>query len=120
MGYRLHETAVKELKELRVRLLNLVGHRVLTAEQAQKEHWEAVRRLYATALTDDGRTCIPICCNGCGKIVVVASDVQRYNCNCSPNVERYTVKSMQIDLPIGTSPITDLISPGGAAASPRS
>lgn len=98
-------------------MLRLVGARVITAEQARKQHWETVRRVMAQAVSDDGKTAFPIICNGCGEITVVASDVQRYRCKCSPDVERYTAQSRFLDLPIGKSAVTDLIaSTGGRAA----
>lgn len=116
MAAHLHPDAYKELTELRKTLLALFSARIITREQAKKRHYDAVRRLYSQALTDDGRSCFPIKCNSCGEISVIAEDVKTYRCRCSPNTDRWVSKSWRVDLPIGTSQVKDFLTPSGDSA----
>jgi hypothetical protein len=111
MAAHLHPDAYEELRRERKRIMGLFVARIITREQARRQHFEACRRIYSQAVTDDGRSCFPIKCSGCGEITVIAEDVKTYRCHCSPHEDRWVSKSWRVDLPIGTNQIRDFMSP---------
>lgn len=111
MSLRMHPDGIKELEESQRRIMRLVTAHVLTAEQGKRQHLEVLKRVCAQAMTEDGEAQLAIKCNGCGKILVVAHDVRTYVCTCSSK-ERFVSQSRDLRLPIGTDPISHLISGG--------
>jgi len=110
--YRLRAGAIQELEDEQNRVLRLVGMHLITAAQGRTMIFDAIKKFCASTETmeevRDGDT-FPILCNGCGKVVIVASDVIEYRCHCSPNTLRYTFKSRKLDAPIGKGAIESMI-----------
>jgi len=109
--YRLHPKAIQELDERRKTIASALGAHIISEQQAREQAWDALKRLIAQAMVEvaDGESTdnVPIVCNGCGKVVVVAGDVLRYECPCSPSTERYTFQSRKLDLPLGAGRVED-------------
>jgi hypothetical protein len=102
------EVAIKEIEQLRADLLRQIDFGLITTEQAKTIHWEKMRALMAQCRqeTGPGTRQIPIQCD-CGRVSVIASDVLRFTCVCSPHRERFPFQHRQIDLSLGiTSAIT--------------
>lgn len=107
--YRLPEGAYEELDEAKRLAISAVSAHILTAEQAQRSFMDKVKRIIGSCLREDDSDTFPIICNGCGKVNVVASDVTRYECKCSPGVARYTFQSRRLDIQLGKSGFQDLM-----------
>lgn len=110
MAFALYDKAKEELEEYQRGLIRQLGLHLITLEQANRLLWAKVREIVANGMqeVDDVRN-VPILCNGCGRVNVIASDVLRYHCVCSPNEDRYTFKSRKLDLQTGKTAVEDLM-----------
>ena len=107
--YRLPEGAYAEINAAKRRAIERVSAHLITADQAKRLFMEEFRRIIGSCVREDDSDTFPIMCNGCGKVVVVASDVTRYECQCSPGTERYTFQSRRLDIQLGNSGFQDLM-----------
>src|ERR1700685_2366765 len=94
---------------MRRRLLYLVGSPGLTSEQAIREQKRELRRILGQAFSEQLSDLIRIKCNGCGRETNIARDVKFYNCQCSPQVDRFVSQSRRLDLPVGSSAVEHLL-----------
>ena len=110
--YRLRPGAQQELEEEQARVLRLVAMHLITAAQGRTMLFEAIKKFCASTETmeevQSGDT-FPILCTGCGKVVIVASDVIDYRCKCSPEILRFTFQSRKLDAKIGKGAIESLL-----------